>query len=184
MAEKATPDKIPPRRRRGFEPAGALAAGRIRDAGEGRGFAIARLLTRWAEVVGDETAARSRPVRVSYPRHGLGATLTLLTTGAQAPLLEMDLPRIRDRVNACYGYNAIARIALTQTAPTGFAEGQAAFLHAAAKRPETPLHDPVKAAQATEMTSGIIDPELREALTLLALNHLSRNDPTARKAGI
>jgi hypothetical protein len=42
-------------------------------------------------------------------------------------MLEMQKEILRARVNACYGYNAIARIRITQTAPTGFAEGQAAF---------------------------------------------------------
>jgi hypothetical protein len=36
------------------------------------------------------------------------------------------------RVNACYGYITIARIRITQTAATGFAEGQMAFDHGAA----------------------------------------------------
>ena len=55
-------------------------------------------------------AAISRPVEIGYGRGGLGATLTLLTTGANAPLLEMRKEELRERVNAIYGYNAIARI--------------------------------------------------------------------------
>ena len=117
----------PPRRSRGFRQASSLLASQIRHAAEGRGFAVARLLTHWAEVVGADVAARARPIKIGHGRGGMGATLTLLTTGPYAPLLEMQLPTIRDRVNACYGYNAISRITLTQTAPTGFAEGQASF---------------------------------------------------------
>ena len=37
------------------------------------------------------------------------------------------LLRLKERVNAVYGYAAITRIHLTQTAATGFAEGQAEF---------------------------------------------------------
>ena len=88
---------------------------------------MARLLTHWADVVGDEIARIAQPAEISYGRGGFGATLTVLTTASQAPMLQMELPRIRERVNACYGYNAIARIRITQTAATGFAEGRALF---------------------------------------------------------
>ena len=112
---------------KGFTRTSALLTQRIRTASESRGFAQSRLLTHWAEVAGDAIAAISRPVEVSYGRGGIGATLTLLTTGSHAPVLEMEKEKLRARVNAVYGYNAIARVRVTQTAPTGFAEGQVAF---------------------------------------------------------
>ena len=52
------------RRMRGFETAAQLLAQRVRVAGESRGFAVARLLTHWDEVVGPEIAAHARPVKV------------------------------------------------------------------------------------------------------------------------
>jgi len=159
------------RRMRGFESASGLLRDKIRVAGEARGFAVARLLTHWAEVVGDEVAAIARPVKIGYGRGGLGATLTLLTTGAAAPILQMQLPKIRERVNACYGYNAISRVAITQTAPTGFAEGQAAFAHAA-PAPREPA--PEILARAAETAMGVSDPSLRAALEALGQNVLSR----------
>ena len=125
------------RRRRGFEQAGGLVASRIRAAGESRGFAVSRLFTHWAEIAGPDLAAICRPCDVRYGRQGLGATLTVLTTGANAPTLAMQEPKLRERVNACYGYAAISRIRITQTAPTGFAEGQAQF-GAAPPRPAGP----------------------------------------------
>ena len=109
----------PRRRERGFERASSLVAGRVRAAGEHRGFAVSRLLTHWTEVAGPDIARVSRPVEVTYGR-GLGATLTLLTTGPEAPMLEMQKDKIRGRVNACYGYGAIEKIRITQTAATGF----------------------------------------------------------------
>lgn len=83
----------PKRRSRGFEPAAGLLRARIRAVGETRGFAVSRLLTHWAEVVGEEIAAMARPVKVGYGREGFNATLTLLTTGSAAPLLQMQLPK-------------------------------------------------------------------------------------------
>ncbi|WP_347311984.1 DUF721 domain-containing protein [Defluviimonas sp. SAOS-178_SWC] len=165
----------PKRRRRGFEPAAGLLKDRIREAGESRGFAVARLLTHWAEVVGDDIAAMARPVKVGYGREGFGATLTLLTTGAAAPVLQMQLPKIRDKVNACYGYNAISRVVITQTAPVGFAEGQVAF--APAPRAAPPAPDPVIRRQAETLSGEVQDEALRRALEALGEKVLSRPGP-------
>lgn len=176
----AAADRPPRRRMRGFEAAALLVAPDIRRGAEKRGFAVARLLTHWTEIVGAETAARTRPVKVSHGK-GMGATLTLLTTGPQAPLVQMDLPRIRERVNACYGFNAVARIVLTQTAATGFAEGQARFDPApAARRRAAP--SPERLQQAEALAAQFSDPALAGAMRQLALNTLSRRDANDRKA--
>ncbi len=156
---------------RGFEPAFGLMAREVRSAGESRGFAVARLLTHWDEVAGKDLAAVTRPVKVGYGREGMGATLTLLVQGAAAPLVEMQKDRLRERVNAVYGYNAISRIHLTQTAPTGFAEGQAQFAPAPKAAPGT---DPAVQAKARETADVVADAGLRAALERLAQNILSR----------
>jgi hypothetical protein len=110
-------------------------------------------------------------VKIGYARDGFGATLTLLTTSAQAPMVQMQLPRLRDRVNACYGYNAVSRIVLTQTAPSGFADGQASFLHAA---PAAPAPDPALLAEASAVAQGVRDDGLRAALETITRNFLTR----------
>lgn len=167
------------RRMRGFEAAAGLVRDPIRAVGEARGFAVARLLTHWAEVAGEQTAAITRPVKMGYGRDGMGATLTLLVSSAHAPMVQMDLPRLRERVNAVYGYNAVSRISLTQTAPTGFAEGQASF--SAAPKPAT-APDPAIVAQAAATAEGVSDPGLKAALAALAQNIITRNTATRRKA--
>ncbi|WP_233253484.1 DUF721 domain-containing protein [Paracoccus binzhouensis] len=183
MAQKK-PETQPRRRMRGFEAAAQLVAQRVKAVGEGRGFAVARLLTHWPEVVGPELAAQTRPVRISHGK-GFGATLTLLVPGTQAPLVAMQLDQIRARVNACYGFNAVSRILLTQTAPVGFAEGggfaegQTEFA-AALRRAAAP--DPQKIAQAEDIASGFDNPALSAAMRRLALNILSRRDINDRKA--
>ena len=100
----------------GFKRTASLLEGRIRRAGESRGFAVTRLLTHWDEIAGPDLAAMARPVEVKYGRQNFGATLTLLTDGARAPLVEMQKEQLRQKVNAAYGYNAIAKIRITQTA--------------------------------------------------------------------
>jgi hypothetical protein len=102
----------------------------------------------------------------------MGASLTLLTTGAMAPIVEMQKEALRERVNAVYGYAAISRILLTQTAASGFAEGQAQFMSAPPKAPPPP--DPAIAAKAAETAAPIRDEGLRAALEALAQNILTR----------
>ena len=157
---------------RGFKRTSTLLQARIQRASESRGFAQSRLLTRWAEIAGEEVARIARPVEVSYGREGFGATLTLLTTGAQAPMLEMQKEQLREKVNAVYGYNAIARIRITQTAPTGFAEGQVAF--EPAPKPDKPQPGPEQRAEAATLVGEIGDSALKQALDALGANILSK----------
>ena len=154
-------------RRGGFKQAGQLMEKRIRNAGEARGFAVTRLLTHWADIVGEDTANTASPVNVSYGKGGFGATLTVLPPASMAPMLQMQLPRIREKVNACYGYNAISRIRITQTAPTGFAEGQAQF---APKVEAAPEPDPKAAKEAQDLAADIENDSLRQALSALGEN--------------
>lgn len=171
MAHRKDITKSPRRRMRGFEPAAKLVAAPVQSASEGRGFAVTRLLTHWAEVAGEQLAPITRPVKISHSRGGFGATLTLLTTGPVAPMVEMQLPQLKERVNACYGYNAVQRILLTQTAPEGFAEGQARFLAKPAAAPEP---SPAMLRQAEEVAHRFTDEGLAAAMQLLALNHVHR----------
>jgi len=161
------------RKYRGFQRTSKLLQNRIRAAGETRGFAVTRLLTHWVEIVGEDTAAMARPVDVKYGREGFGATLTLLTTGARAPMLEMQKDAVRERVNACYGYTAISRIRITQTAPTGFAEGQAQF--APDSKVKSPAPNPEIRQAARKAAAPVADQALRDALEALGENIISRS---------
>lgn len=173
MTRAPTPPSSAARRMRGFEAASSLLGERIRSAGEKRGFAVARLLTHWSDIAGEDLARVTRPVKVGYSRDGFGATLTLLTTSAQAPMVQMQLPRLRERVNACYGYAAISRIAITQTAPAGFAEGHADFGRAPPADARTA--DPALCREASAAARGVKDDGLRAALESLTLNFLTRS---------
>lgn len=173
--QMSTPHGTSRSRKKGFARTSSLLRDRIRDASASRGFAQSRLLTRWAEIAGPQMAAIARPVEVTYARGGFGATLVLLTTGANAPVLEMEKDRLRERVNSVYGYNAIARIRITQTAPNGFAEGQVAF---GPKPAAGTASGPSDAAltKAAEQTTGVGDPDLRAALERLGANILSKSN--------
>ncbi|UXX81660.1 DUF721 domain-containing protein [Roseovarius pelagicus] len=158
---------------RGFKRTSSLLQDRIKRASASRGFEQSRLLTQWTEIAGEAIAAISRPVNVSYSRGGFGATLTVLTTGPQAPMLEMQKEKLREKVNGVYGYNAISRILITQTAATGFADGQASFEHRA--KPQAEAHnDPQVNATAAELAAPVGDANLRLALAALGANVLSK----------
>lgn len=164
----------PTRRMRGFEPAAGLVKDPVRAVGEARGFAVTRLLTAWPEIAGERLAQVTRPVKCGYGREGFGATLTLLVASAHAPTVQMELPRLKDRVNAVYGYAAVARITLTQTAASGFAEGQAQFSGA----PKAALPEFAISPEAAEVAAPVRDDNLRSALEALAQNILNRRKTT------
>ncbi|WP_097928685.1 DUF721 domain-containing protein [Monaibacterium marinum] len=160
------PGKPPqPRRKWKFTQAGSLIAPQLRKASEKRGFAQTRLLTDWDDVVGPEIAALARPVKVGYTKNGMGATLTVLVSGAAAPQVQMMAPTIRDRVNACYGYAAISRVSLTQTAPGGLAVPQAGAT--AAAKPEL---SPERVEALRSDLREVADDGLRAALMSLGKN--------------
>lgn len=158
---------------KGFKRTSSLLNKQIRRAGESRGFAVSRILTHWPEIVGQDMAAIARPVNVGYAKGGFGATLTVLTTGAQAPMLEMQKEKLREKVNAAYGYNAISRVRVTQTAPTGFSDGQASFQHRPKSQPaELPAEIRSEASRAAK---DVQNDDLRNALERLGQNVLVKH---------
>lgn len=151
----------------GFRSGASLAQPYVQRASEERGFALARLLTHWAEVVGAQTAAMCQPARVSYARKGLGATLVVNTFGANAPMVQAQSETIRTAVNACYGYNAVTRVKVAQVGPDQLHPPKPKKKHAIV---------PSKAAQdrARSTVRDISDPGLRQALEQLGGNILTR----------
>ena len=161
------------RRKRGFERAGGLLARRMATPFEKRGFAESKLLTRWPEIVGPEIAAIAHPVELRYGRGSqIGGTLVLLVGGANAPMVEMQTPRLIDQVNACYGYRAVSRIRITQTSAKGLAETQAPFTPKDPAAEPRPLTDEEEATQGRidSMIASLEDGPLKSALSGLAGN--------------
>ena len=167
MADRRTSTK-------GFKQASSLLTSRIHDASETRGFSQSRILTHWEEIAGKETASIAQPINVSYSKHGFGATLTVLCMGVNAPMLEMEKEKIRIKVNTVYGYNAITRIKITQTAAHGFSEAQTVF----AQKPEPHDNNPAPKVieEARRLVGSIKDPKFAQALEDLARNVLSKTD--------
>jgi hypothetical protein len=169
----------PKRTTYGFVQTGGILGRQIRKVSEKRGFAESRVLTQWAEIAGEAVAAITRPVKVSYGREGLGATLTLLCKGADAPMLQMQIPQVISRVNACYGYAAIARIRITQTSATGFSEDAPAYRGEAEKSAGLLSNEDVAHVEQTVRDIG--DTELKQALANLGENIMSRSKTNMQK---
>lgn len=82
-----------------------------------RGFIEARLIQRWADVVGPDLAAVCQPEDLRFPRATGGrrrGTLHLRVGGGRAVEIQHAIPTIIARVNQVFGYQAVARVTLTQ----------------------------------------------------------------------
>ena len=77
---------------------------------EKKGFAQSKLITNWNEIVGWEMSKQSKPVKITFPKSGLGATLTIEIDGAFGPEIDLQRETIKQKVNRVYGYTAIAKI--------------------------------------------------------------------------
>lgn len=135
-ARKAPPPK---RREMGFLQVGALTSAPVREVSARRGFAETRILTDWVAIAGESLSAHCRPLKIGYSGASFGATLYLEVEGARAAEVEMQGPKIIERVNAHYGYRAVSRVRIQQAgrlssaaraAQPGMAETGAPFARA------------------------------------------------------
>ncbi len=75
---------------------------------------LASVLSDWPMIAGPELAAKAVPQRLRSGRSDAGAELTLRVDPADALELQHESPRLMDRLNAHFGFRAIARITLVQ----------------------------------------------------------------------
>ena len=131
-----------------------------------RGFASTDLFAHWADVVGAAYADVTRPERLSWPRRlddggepaFEPATLIVRCEGARALLFQHDAPRILERINAHFGFLAVARLKIVQKP----------IARLGPDRPPRPR--PLGAAEearVADLTAGIADDGLRAALARL-----------------
>jgi hypothetical protein len=103
------------RRRHGATALAALLPRITGKAMRERGFAEDAIIARWPDIVGAEIARDAQPDRIRFPRGKRdGGVLHLRVDGAAALEIQHEEPRIIERVNAFFGYPAIARLALVQ----------------------------------------------------------------------
>lgn len=79
-----------------------------------RGFAAARVVSDWPEIVGPALADGSLPERLIRDRHGDGATLVIRVRPAAALELQHWTPQVIERINSRFGFRAVTRLKLMQ----------------------------------------------------------------------
>jgi hypothetical protein len=152
----------------GVKAVGSFLPGLTRKAFEKYGFSAASLITDWPAIAGRELAAYTAPERLKWPR-GVersddeasatekgrpGATLVLRVDGARALDVQYNARQIIDRINAYFGYAAIAELRLVQAPVTATGREQPR----APRQAREPL---------TQEVAGVADTALRAALARL-----------------
>lgn len=135
------------------------------------GFSAATLLTDWTSIVGGDLASYTAPERLKWPR-GVdaygdvadgasgrpGATLVLRVDGPRALEVEHRARQILERINAYFGYRAVAEMRIVQ-APITRRDAATPSIRKTAARP-VPAAAPVDLAR-------VADENLRAALAKL-----------------
>ncbi len=165
MAWHSGAGRGPGKRGRGFAAAADAARPLLRGAGARRGFAEHKLIAEWRTIMGDALADACRPVKMRFRRGdaAFGATLVVEAEGPRALEAQHLSQRIVERVNQVYGYRAVERLHVVQTARDAphpaLAEAPAAY---AAPPPVDPAPSP--------LISAVEDEGLRAALARLEAN--------------
>ena len=80
-----------------------------------KGMAFGTLITDWATIMGPELARSTLPQKLAFPPgQKEGATLHLKVSGSAALDVQHAEPQLIERINAFFGYRAVARIRLIQ----------------------------------------------------------------------
>lgn len=119
VKDGSNPGQTPRAKRHGGTQALARLAPRLaRKALGKRGFAAAGVITDWPAIVGPDLARVSQPEKLTFAKGKRAeGTLHLRAAGAAALELQHLHGLLMERVNAYFGYRAVARIRLIQVPP-------------------------------------------------------------------
>lgn len=163
MAAKKPGDKSP-YRRRGRGPV-AIAAMLPRIAGRAlqrRGFAEASIITNWAAIVGEVLARETMPQKLTFPRgENTGGALHVRVSGAFATELQHLAPLVTEKINAYFGYAAVAKLTMAQ--------GPITRARATAGRKQAPPLSGPPSQALRQSLAKIADDDLRASLTELGV---------------
>lgn len=78
---------------------------------EQKGGAVAGLLSKWPDIIGEDLSLFTRPGKITYPKRVLGAgTLQIDVDPRVALEVSHMTPILLDRINTYYGYPAIKKL--------------------------------------------------------------------------
>ncbi len=124
-----------------------------------RGFAEAQLVAQWPAIIGEDIARGVSPDKLSFGRgERRDGTLHLRVAPGLGPEIQHREPVLVERINAFFGYRAVARLALKQGPP------------AWPEDPPPPRPRPLEGEERRRLASrvaDIADGELRAALQRL-----------------
>jgi hypothetical protein len=124
-----------------------------------RGFAEAQLVAQWPAIIGEVLAAGVSPDKLSFNRgERRDGTLHLRVASGLALEVQHREPVLIERINAFFGYRAVARLALKQGPPIRPAERQP---------PRRRPLDGEERRLLDQRLTAISDPELKSALRQL-----------------
>jgi len=125
-----------------------------------RGFAEASIITNWAAIVGEVLARETIPQKLSFSRgENNGGTLHVQVTGAFSTELQHLAPLVTEKINAHFGYAAVAKLTMTQ-GPVKHSRPRTT------RKISPPLSGP-PSPELVKILSNIDDKELRASLTKL-----------------
>ncbi len=108
---------VPTRRSRNASPLADLVGKTVGDAFARQGFAAVEIVTHWQEIVGENLAKRSEPIKLTWPRRddpdSVGV-LQIRVEGAYALEIQHLQPVIVERVNRYFGWRCVGRLAIRQ----------------------------------------------------------------------
>lgn len=79
-----------------------------------RGLARAELIAWWPDIVGAAYAGRTAPERIRWARDGRAATLVVRCDPSLALQFAHETARVRERLNAYFGYPAVGAVKIVQ----------------------------------------------------------------------
>lgn len=133
-----------------------------------RGFAEAALVAQWASVVGSMMGQFTAPLKIVFPPgERVGGVLHIrVASGAMATQLQHLEPLILQRINAHFGYGAVARLHMVQ-GPLPPRQQR--------KAPPPPKLTPDQEQTLQHNLETVEDPDLRDALARLGRHLASRS---------
>jgi hypothetical protein len=153
----------------GAKAVGSFVPRLTRQAFEKFGFSAATLITDWVTIVGADIAAWTAPERLKWPRPAAscgdinepdqgrpGATLVLRVDQGRALDIEYQRRQIMERINAYFGYRAVAELRIVQS-PMAVGERPARIAPSAPAPCPTPPQAAILASVADEGVRGALE---------------------------
>ncbi|MGC6484792.1 MAG: DUF721 domain-containing protein [Candidatus Puniceispirillales bacterium] len=137
-----------------------------------RGISLSRIVTEWQSIAG-EAATWSEPAMIRFPEgESRNGTLTVSIRSGRGPEMQMLTPMIIEGCNAVFGYAAIGRISITQSAVSA----TGSTLEAPPKRRKPrPISESELAVQQNRLAS-VKDENIRKTLDNLGKSIFRRED--------